>query len=203
MDIYHWILLSGFLIFLISSISIFIKVFSIKGINDFASAKGNIRKAITYSFTGAMSPVKKESAYLHLPTYTVGMIFHIGTFLSFFCLFFLFLNIHINNWFSYASSIVIIAASVCGIAVFIKRIVKIKLRNLSNPDDYFSNLLVTGFQIITAITILWHSMIPVLFIYSSLLFIYIPIGKLRHVIYFFSSRIFLGIYYGRRGVWPV
>jgi len=203
MTIYQWFLLSGFLIFIVSSISIFIKVFSRKGINDFASVKGNIRKAITYSFTGAMSPVKKESAYLHLPTYTAGLIFHVGTFLSFFWLILLFLNIHINSWFSYASSMVIIAASICGISIFIKRIVQIKLRNLSNPDDYFSNLLVIGFQICTTITILWHSTMPVLFIYSSLLFIYIPIGKLRHTIYFFSSRIFLGIYYGKRGVWPV
>ena len=202
MTIYHWILISGFFIFIISSISIFIKVFSRKGIIDFAQAKGNIPIAIAYSFTGAMSPIKKESAYLHLPTYSAGIIFHIGTFLSFFWLFLLFLNIHINSWFSYASSMAIITASVCGVSILIKRIVQIKLRNLSNPDDYFSNLLVTGFQIFTAITILWHSMIPALFIYSSLLLIYIPIGKLRHTIYFFSSRIFLGIYYGGRGVWP-
>ncbi|MFA4853709.1 MAG: hypothetical protein WC599_14430 [Bacteroidales bacterium] len=203
MSIYHWILISGFLTFIVSSISILIKVFSQKGKKDFAPVKGNIRKAITYSFTGAMSPVKKESAYLHLPTYTAGLIFHIGTFLSFFWLILLFLNIHVNSWFGYASSIVIITAGVCGVSIFIKRIVQIKLRNLSNPDDYFSNLLVTGFQICTAVTLLFHPAMPVLFIYGSLLLIYIPVGKLRHTIYFFSSRIYLGIYYGRRGVWPV
>jgi hypothetical protein len=42
-----------------------------------------------------------------------------------------------------------------------------------------------------------------LFIYAAFLFLYIPFGKLKHTVYFFSSRIYLGKFFGKRGVWPV
>ncbi len=59
---------------------------------DFARPAGAAGAGIVYSFTGAMDPRKKESAYLHLPTYTAGLIYHLGTFVSFllFALFFFF-----------------------------------------------------------------------------------------------------------------
>ena len=41
-------------------------------------ASGKERTAVAYSFTGAMSPLKKESAFLHLPTYSAGLIYHRG-----------------------------------------------------------------------------------------------------------------------------
>jgi len=202
MSVYHWILLSGFALFLISALSMFFIVFLKKESNDPSPARGNVNSAILYSFTGAMSPVKKESAYLHLPTYMAGLIFHLGTFLSFIWLVIFFFNLQFNIWFNYASSLLIFAASFCGIGILIKRIVLSKLRSFSNPDDYISNLLVTGFQFITALTIIMYYSLPLLFIYSTILFLYIPIGKLRHTIYFFTSRIKLGMFYGKRGVWP-
>jgi hypothetical protein len=36
----------------------------------------------------------------------------------------------------------------------------------------------------------------------SLLMLYIPIGKLRHTVYFFAARYHLGYFFGWRGVWP-
>ncbi len=200
MSIYHWILLGGFAVFLVTGFSAFFSVLSKKGIKDYSVPRGNVNSAIAYSFTGAMSPVKKESAYMHLPIYTAGMFFHIGTFLSFFCLAVLFFDVKLSIWLTYIFSVSIFTAGLCGIGILIKRI--IKLRSLSNPDDYFSNMLVTGFQIITAATILFQYTTHVLFIYGAFLFLYIPAGKLKHTIYFFTSRIHLGMFYGRRAVWP-
>ena len=202
MSVYHWILLCGFALFLISALSMFFTVFFKKESDDPSPARGNINSAIIYSFTGAMSPVKKESAYLHIPTYTAGLIFHLGTFFSFFWLIILFFDIQFYKWFDYTSSLLIFTAGICGIGILIKRIVSLKLKSLSNPDDYISNILVTGFQAITALTIILPHILPSLFIYSTLLFLYMPVGKLRHTIYFFTSRIKLGMFYGKRGVWP-
>lgn len=49
---------------------------------DLSQKSGNIAHAICYSCIGAMSPMQKESAHLHLPTYTAGIFFHIGNFLA-------------------------------------------------------------------------------------------------------------------------
>lgn len=201
MSIYHWILLIGFAVFFIAAIRIIIRVLIFNRPKDYSSPIGNVSSGILYSFTGAMSPFKKESAYLHLPTYTAGMIFHTGTFLSFLWLILLFFNVPYSEWLSYASIIFLIASAICGISILIKRFIKANLRNMSAPDDYFSNMLVTVFQLCTALTLYREALLPVLFIYGSILFIYMPIGKLRHSIYFFTSRIYLGMYYGKRGVW--
>jgi hypothetical protein len=76
------------------------------------------------------------------------------------------------------------------------------LRDLSDPDDYISNLLVTIFQIMTGLVILMHRLVPAYFIMASLLLIYFPFGKLKHSIYFFAARYHLGFFYGWRGIWP-
>jgi hypothetical protein len=203
MSIYHWIALISFAIFLSNAVRIFYITLLKKGNSDPSVAKGRQSAGIIYSFTGAMSPVKKESAFLHLPTYTAGLIFHLGTFLSLLWLIILFFNIESRNIFIIASAVFIMIACICGIGILIKRIINIRLRQMSNADDYLSNLLVTAFQLITALTIYFKWPVSLLFIYSAILLIYIPIGKLRHSVYFFIARYQLGKYFGKRGVWPV
>jgi hypothetical protein len=41
-----------------------------------------------------------------------------------------------------------------------------------------------------------------MYIISALTFIYVPLGKIRHCLYFFFSRIFFGKFFGRRAVFP-
>lgn len=77
-----------------------------------------------------------------------------------------------------------------------------ELRSLSNPDDYLSNILVTLFQAGTILTLYLPEVRASYFILASILFLYIPLGKLKHVIYFFAARYHLGFFYGWRGVWP-
>jgi hypothetical protein len=44
-------------------------------------------------------------------------------------------------------------------------------------------------------------MVPAFMIYASALLLYIPLGKLRHAIYFPLARVELGAHFGKRGVW--
>jgi hypothetical protein len=44
---------------------------------------------------------------------------------------------------------------------------------------------------------------PYYFICAGLLFLYLPLGKLKHSLYFFAARYHLGFFYGWRGIWPV
>ena len=201
MNIYKWILLSGFAVFLISAISIFYKVLISKRRKEYSKLKGNIPAAISYSFTGAMSPMKKESAYLHKPTYIAGIIFHMGSLFCFINLILLFFNIGNYNLSGLLSLIFLAISVMCGISMLIKRIIVINLKDISNPEDYFSNVLVILFQVLTICAMIRYSLIPGLLVYSALLMVYIPFGKLKHSIYFITSRIYLGMFYGRRQVW--
>ena len=202
MTVSHWIV---FISFFICSASCLFKLLQVLFANknqDFAQQRGSIFSAIIYSFSGAMSPYKKETAYLHLPTYIAGIIYHLGTFLSFAWLIIHFFNFHITTTLATGSWILLIISAGCGLSIFIKRLVNSKLKIISTLDDFFSNLLVTGFQILSALALLTLISTDPLFIYASILFLYVPLGKLNHVIYFFTSRIHLGILFGKRGTWP-
>jgi hypothetical protein len=167
---------------------------------DYSQSIGDENKGIRYSFTGGMSPAKKESAYLHLPTYIAGLVFHAGTFISFGLLLMTLAEFSLPLIANLILTCLLIISVCCGMGIFVKRCIKTSLRKLSNPDDYISNLLVTAFQVVTAIQL--NSAILAYFIISSALLLYLPMGKLKHLVYFFAARYQLGFFYGRRGVWP-
>ncbi|MCF8367286.1 MAG: hypothetical protein K9H16_15970 [Bacteroidales bacterium] len=179
-----------------------IKVISLGKPQDFSSATGSPEKAMPYAFVGAMSPAKKESAFLYLPTYVAGIIYHLGTFTALVLFFFIAFKLHAGTTLASIISAFLAVSGLCGFGILIKRIVKSQMRELSNPDDYISNLLVSVFHWVSALVLLSDTMLPVYFVISGLLFLYIPLGKLKHTIYFFAARYHLGFFFGRRGVWP-
>jgi hypothetical protein len=167
---------------------------------DFSIAAGDVNSAVIYSFTGGMSPKKKESAFLHLPTYTAGIVYHLGTFLSFGLFICILLDMKLGASLILVFTLSLVISGLCGLGILIKRLVKKELQSLSNPDDYISNILVTGLHFITAIYLNYPT--SLYYIIVSVLLLYIPLGKLKHTFYFFAARYHLGFFYGRRGVWP-
>jgi len=169
-----------------------------------------VKEGVVYANTIAMMPNQKESAYLHLPSYATGMLFHIGLFccLLFFVLsFFPFFNNWIGgcNW-HYVLAIPTALGTVCGIILFVRRLVSKDLKPFTMPDDYISCGLVTFFQLMTTLYLCCStccgSVTILYYISSILLFLYMPLGKLRHAVYYFAARYHLGFFYGWRNVWP-
>jgi hypothetical protein len=199
---YHWITLGSLAICTYSSSVNFFHLVRLGKPRDYSNPAGNIASSIQYSFSGAMSPRKKESAYLHLPTYISGIIYHLGTFLSFALFFLIWADISLPDPLILLIVPFLLLSSACGTGMLIKRIIKKGLRDLSDPDDYISNMLVTFFHIMTGAVLLWDLLAPVYFLLAAILFLYFPAGKLKHAIYFFAARYHLGFFYGWRGVWP-
>jgi hypothetical protein len=203
MTLYKTISLTAFLICFIILTFHLIRVIRLGLPKDYSRKRGNLKAAIPYSFTGAMSPLEKESAFLHLPTYTAGLLYHLGTFICFAFFFLLLFDIKFTNSVQWILICVLAASSLSGFGIFVKRITLKKLKHLSNPDDYISNLLVTGFQIFTLIVLVKETYTSYYLIFVSLLFLYLPFGKLKHLLYFFAARYHLGFFYGWRGIWPL
>jgi hypothetical protein len=149
-----------------------------------------------------MMPWKKESARLYPSSYILGVLYHAGTFLCFTWVALVFFGVGLPRVAASVSAALVSLSAVCGLALLVKRIADSSLRFLSNPDDYFSNLLVTGWQAVTGLSLLYPALRPALLVWSGVLLAYIPVGKLRHAIYFVPARLYLGIFYGRRGIWP-
>lgn len=171
---------------------------------DFAKPAGTDSEGIRYAFTKGMNPARKESAYLHLPTYSAGLLYHTGTFLSLILLILSLVRLFPTGSFALAASIFMAATCSAGLFILVKRVAVRKLRILSNPDDYLSNLLVTLFQLMTIARLAaGESVAPVYHVSSAILLFYLPLGKLKHLVYFFAARYQLGIFFGRRGTWKM
>jgi hypothetical protein len=82
------------------------------------------------------------------------------------------------------------------------RIAEHNLRGLSLPDDHFAVWLTTLFITVAGLAVINDAFIIPMYIVSAITFIYIPLGKIRHCLYFFFSRVFFGKFFGRRAVFP-
>lgn len=207
---YQWMALAALGICLTACLLHFIRLIRMGKPVDYSRPAGKTGAAIRWAFTGAMSPARKESAFLHLPTYTAGLFYHMGTFLSLILFFFILSGLEPSGWLAIAIMAFLCISSFSGFAILVKRTVKKELRSLSNPDDFISNILVTFIQFLTIAALLSHTVLqsyrpiiqPIYYLIFTLLMLYIPVGKLRHTVYFFAARYHLGYFFGWRGVWP-
>jgi len=201
---FQWLTISAFAFCLAGCLWHLLRLIRLGKPADLAKPAGSESAGISYSFINAMSPAKKESAYLHLPTYTAGILYHMGTFTSFILLIFNFFRIIPTGIPLLLISAFLLMTALAGLFILIKRMIVLNIRALSNPDDYLSNILVTVFQAVTAVCLIegQSTVCSYPYLCASLLLLYIPVGKLKHLVYFFAARYHLGVFYGRRGVWP-
>jgi len=189
-------------------LSHFVRIVRLGKPKDFSVKSGSVAKGVAYANTVAMMPANKESAYMHLPTYAAGIIYHLGTFLSLllFVLSLFNLNAYYPQWLSLAMAACLLVSGVCGTVLLIKRFVNKNLHSLANPDDYLSNFFTTLLHFATACYLAFAgcccSVPYIYYISATLLLVYMPFGKLRHVVYYFAARYHLGFFYGWRNVWP-
>jgi hypothetical protein len=202
MEWYHWVGGACLLFCLVVCFAHALRLVRAGRSEDFATPAGSIPEGIRYSFSTAMKPGHKESAFLHLPTYVSGLIFHLGAFFTM-ALFVIWPWWDVANV-EIARMVVALVPAIGGIAGFgllVKRITKPLLRDLSTPDDYISNFLVTMFQLCATVALFLPAFLPVFYIAGAVLWLYFPAGKLKHAVYFFAARYHLGVLFGSRGVW--
>jgi hypothetical protein len=176
----------------------------------YSKDSGSKASGVVYVFGRGMMPWEKESARRHLPTYFAGVVYHAGIFAALVCLFCAVFSLMPPRPLLIVLCVALVAGGVCGAALLLKRVFSPTLRKLSCPDDYAANAIVTLFVILAAVRawqlVAWQGSPPAArFFYglSILMFLYVPVGKIRHCFFFFYSRVLLGIFFGRRSALPV
>ncbi|MFB0564558.1 MAG: hypothetical protein ACETWK_02630 [Candidatus Aminicenantaceae bacterium] len=155
-----------------------------------------------YAFGKGLMPWEKESARKHLPTYLAGVLYHASFFSALFYLFSLIIPFQLTVLVISLFRFLTIIGLLCGLGLLLKRTVHRYLRKISCPDDFASNLIVDVFLAFALANTFFSSIKPFFYLTAILLFIYIPLGKIRHCFFFFYVRILFGVFYGRRGVLP-
>ncbi|GLH73334.1 hypothetical protein GETHLI_18360 [Geothrix limicola] len=162
-----------------------------------AAPAGDPAAGVRYAFTGAMSPGAKESVREHLPSYFAGLAYHGGIFTALGLLLLALCDVALPGRILMGARILLGLGVLGGLGLLLKRLLKPELRRLSHPDDVVSNLLATAF-VALALT----GPVTAWMLSAMLLLIYVPLGKIRHCLFFFVARRHLGAFFGRRGVFP-
>ena len=167
---------------------------------ELAPTKGSPALGVLYAFTLGMAPWTKESARRHWVAYLRGIIFHISIFVAV-------LFLIASPWLAeippplrISLAALFAVGAVLALAGFGMRLSDPTMRLLSTPDDYFSLALTTLFLASGAASAAQVEFQPAFWAISGITMAYAPFGKLRHFLYFFYERIFLGLVLGRRGV---
>ncbi len=168
----------------------------------FSVARGGTGAGVAYAFGKGMLPWEKESVLRHLLTFSGGVVYHAAIFMALLYLFWIVVFPPGPARFLIFFRLALACGSAVGAALLIKRLIQPHLRGLSCPDDYFANLFVDLFLLLA----LGHSFRPALepwlLLAAILLFLYIPVGKIRHCFFFFYTRLLFGVFFGRRGIFP-
>lgn len=168
----------------------------------FAKPAGDPTRGAVYAFTKGMLPWAKESVRMNPASYAAGMTFHAGVFTAFLLLASSIFEIWVPYRLLVALRILLLAGGLAGLALLGKRLLQPQLRGLSNVDDFVSNLLSTLFTLFAFAATFSLSLLTAWKVEAILLLIYLPLGKIRHCFFFFTTRYHLGAFFGRRGTFP-
>lgn len=165
-----------------------------------ARPAGSPAAGVRYAFTTGMMPWAKESTRVHLLAYLRGIVFHVGIGAGFLGLLLALWSPGLPSAYRLLLSAALGVGALAGWAGFAARFVEPGLRALSTPDDYVSVALVSLF--LTAGALAWWDArwTGTFLLFGAATLVAIPFTKIRHCFYFFFSRYFFGLFYGRRGV---
>ncbi len=168
----------------------------------FARAAGDPRKGVAYAFGKGMSPAAKESAREHLPTWFAGVGYHLGILAGLGYVALLLVGIELDGMLRLGFQAPLLAGALCGTGLLVKRAFTPRLRALSCPDDFLSNLLATAFVALAFARTISARLDAAFLAETMLLLLWVPVGKIRHCLFFFTTRYHMATHFGRRGTFP-
>jgi hypothetical protein len=169
---------------------------------DVSPLKGQPAFGIVYAFTLGMMPWAKESTRIHAIAYLRGVGFHGGIFLATAAI------LASRFWYLLPDLAripmvaLLVFCALLGASGGLLRLLDPNLRGLSLPDDHFAVWIVTLYVGMTAAALLDPALLVPLYFLTALVWIYVPLGKIRHCLYFFFAKLFFGKFFGRRAVLP-
>lgn len=169
---------------------------------DRAKPKGNIGSGVLYAYTLGMLPWAKESTRRHWLAYLRGVGFHLMLFLSLALLI-------VSPWFAQLQfglrgllAILTGLGAILAFAGIVLRRVEHPLKAISTRDDFFAVFIVGLFMTTATIALINPALTWAWWLVSAVMLVYMPLGKIRHCLYYAYSRLFFGKTIGSRGVLP-
>ncbi len=172
------------------------------GRRDYSAPQGHRGRGVIYNFTSAMAPAHKESARNHPGMFAIGVMLHVGVLASLLTVLVLAIDPALASTLLSGVRWIAGVGLLAGLILLIRRPRDANLRAMSSPDDYLAIAATCGLLLLTTLALSFEAGMVVLLLYMAALFVYLPLGKLRHAVFFFAARANYGRRLGYRGVYP-
>lgn len=169
------------------------------GRTDYSARAGNPGRGVLHAFTTGMLPTRKETVRNHPGKFAVGLLLHLGVLSSLVEV----LRLVVGAEAAWPWGVLALLALPAGMYLFVRRLVSPVLRAMSAPDDFVAILAVCTLLVLAALSVFGVVGPAVLLGYAIPFLIYLPLGKLRHMIFFFAARADFGRRLGYRGTVPL
>jgi hypothetical protein len=172
------------------------------GRKDYSARAGSPGRGVLYNFTAAMSPLRKEAARVHPFKFAVGTVMHAGI------------------AFAIVKTLVILVrpetpplapvplggftglAAAAALFLFVRRFFSPNLRPISDFDDYFAAFATALYLATASLQEFGAVGAGAFLVVGAVTAFYVPLGKLRHVLFCPVARLDLGRRLGYRGTFP-
>jgi hypothetical protein len=159
-------------------------------------------RGVAYALGAGLSPGAKESVREHRGVWLAGVAYHAGILAGLAVLAAAPRGSAAEFPGLRVAGALGVAGALAGGGLLVRRITRPVLRAISHPDDFLANALATSFAALAFARTVTPAAEPAFLAAAMLLFLYVPLGKIRHCAFFFLSRIHAGALFGRRGVLP-
>jgi len=172
------------------------------GRKDWSERSGSALRGAAYFFTVGMLPSHKESATRHPAEFAVGLVMHLGVLAALAGVILLAAGAPAAVPFLGLARPVVVLALAAGIVLLVRRTRSRTLRAMTSPDDFIAIAATCVWLLLTALATARPVSQVALLLFATVLFLYAPLGKLRHAAFFWAARADYGRRLGRRGVFP-
>jgi hypothetical protein len=173
------------------------------GRKDYSARAGSPARGVLYNFTTAMAPAHKEAARLHPFKFTVGLVMHAGVALAVVKVFIILVRPETPPLAPVPIGWFLALATAAALFLFVRRFFSPNLRPISSLDDYFAAFATALFLGTASLHEFGVMSAGVFLLIGAGAIFYIPLGKLRHVLFCPVARFDLGRRLGYRGTFPV
>jgi len=172
------------------------------GRRDYSAPAGNPLRGVLYNFTAAMSPAHKETIRHHPFKFAVGLVMHAGVAVSLLKIIVLLVKPDTPPVAPIAVGGFLAVTAAAAAFLFLRRFLSPNLRAMSAFDDYLASFVTLSCLAIAAGHEFGLVNAGVFLLAAAAATFYIPLGKLRHVLFCPVSRLDLGRRMGYRGTYP-
>jgi hypothetical protein len=172
------------------------------GRRDYGARAGSPLRGVLYNFSAAMTPAHKETIRHHPFKFAVGLLMHVGVGVSVLKVLVLLIKPDASVWAPMPVGGFLALTAAAALFLFVRRFLSPNLRAMSAFDDYLASAATLAYLAVASLHEFGLVTGGFFLLAGAAATFYVPLGKLRHVLFCPVSRLDLGRRLGYRGTYP-